>query len=425
MRILFITPQSPYPPHKGTSTRNYNLIKSVSAHHDVHLLTFCEPPAGRSLDSGPRPGMHSAADALPEEQRQHLARFCSAVQGLPIPARSTRDRLRTTLTSPHPDLALRLASPAFTAQLAVTLSRYPFDILQVEGLEMVPHWFSLAHLATRHPGPAVPKILLDAHNAEYVLQRRAFINDVQHPRRWAGAAYSFVQWLKLRKYEAEACRRAHGVIAVSANDQQALNTLASIRRLITVPNGIDTEYFRPAEVPREKHSLVFTGTMDFRPNVDAVVWFCQEVFPLVRSRIPDAVFYIVGQKPKAQVQALASLPGIVVTGAVDDVRPFLWKAALCVVPLRVGGGTRFKILEALACGTPVVSTRLGAEGIPLGDGEHALLADSPADLAAAVVSLLLDPARAASLAVKGRNMVVAGYEWSVLAKRLLSFYDEL
>ncbi len=416
MRILFLTPQSPYPPHKGTSTRNFNLIKNVATRHEVHLLTFVEPDAPGTQRIG------EASAGLTPEAEAELRRFCATVRVVPVPPRrSVRQRLRSAVTTLMPDLALRLASPEMAAALPEMLRGSSFDLVQVEGLEMAPHWLAAASAS----GAAFPPVLLDSHNCEYVLQRRAFTNDLPQPRKWAGATYSLLQWRKLCRYEGRACRDAAGVLAVSENDRAALSAIAPHRPMAVVPNGIDTDYFRPSNLPRAPAEMVFTGTMDFRPNVDAVLWFCRQVFPLVRARVPEARFYVVGQRPKPEVQALAEQPGVVVTGAVEDVRPYLWSASLCVVPLRVGGGTRFKILEAMACGTPVVSTTLGAEGITLTPGEHALLADAPAELAGAIISGLGERERTAAMAERGRALATAHYEWRVLAGRLLSFYQEI
>ncbi len=450
MRILFLTPQSPYPPHKGTSTRNYNLIKNVAERHEVHLLTFVEPGTISRYGAHPAQGENegeasfsptpSTSDdlalggACPAQcqvggepilsptAEEELRRYCASVRAVPAPPRRpTMERLVTALFSPTPDLALRLASADMTSALAEALSQTAFDLVQVEALEMAPHWLAVAGCRRG----ALPPVVLDAHNCEYVLQQRAFSNDLRRPAKWPGALYSFLQWRKLRGYEAGACRRASGVLAVSDRDRAALGVLAPDRPMAVVPNGIDTAYFRPSDTPRRPADLVFTGTMDFRPNVDAVLWFCREVLPLIRAEVPEVRFFIVGQRPKPEVQRLGSLPGVVVTGAVDDVRPYLWQAALCVVPLRVGGGTRFKILEAMACRTPVVSTTLGAEGIELAPGEHAMLADRPAELAGAVVALLRDPERRRSMAERGWAFAAARYGWRVLAGRLLSFYEEL
>jgi glycosyltransferase involved in cell wall biosynthesis len=196
--------------------------------------------------------------------------------------------------------------------------------------------------------------------------------------------------------------------------------VAQPRAITVIPNCIDLEEFAPspdlsAEQPA---TLVFTGTMDFRPNVDAVTWFAREVWPLIRQGKPQAQFVIVGRRPSPAVQALKSLPGISVTGAVPDARPYIRQSAIYVVPMRMGGGVRYKVLEAMAMGKAVVSTTFGADGIPLVPDRDALLADSPADFAQAVLTLLDDPARRAVLAANGRAFVEAHFDWRKMLSRL-------
>jgi polysaccharide biosynthesis protein PslH len=412
VKILFLTPQSPYPPRKGTSTRNFNLIKEIASRHEVHLLTFTERPDGFVA------GL--AESGMPDEDRRVLLQFCASVHALPAPPkRSIRNRILSTLTNPLPDLALRLASQDFKEYLDKILANMSFDVLQVEGLEMAEYWLGLAGRGI------TPPAVLDAHNCEYMLQRRAFSNDVRRPAKWLGAGYSLAQWMKLRRYEAAACRAAMVAVAVSDNDRDVLKDISPSSKFVVVPNGVDAGYFHLGDSRRDQGSLVFTGTMDFRPNVDAVLWFCQYVLPLVVKEAPQTRFYIVGQRPTREVLALARIPGVIVTGAVDDVRPYLWQASVCVVPLRVGGGTRFKILEAMATGTPVVSTTLGAEGISLTPGYDALLADHPIEMADAISSLLREKERTWALAERGREFVLANYEWGVLGRRVLAVYDEV
>ncbi len=194
-----------------------------------------------------------------------------------------------------------------------------------------------------------------------------------------------------------------------------------------IPNGVDSTYFRPdaalGEPTLPPHSVVFTGKMDFRPNIDAVAWFVLEVWPAIRARVPDARFYIVGQKPHPRVSALASAPGVTVTGYVDDVRPYTGGAAVYAVPLRIGGGTRLKILEAMAMGRPVVSTTLGCEGFPLTSGRQLLTADRPAEFAAAVADLLEHPEKGVPLGREARAFVERHYDWAAIVPLFDQVYE--
>jgi len=183
-----------------------------------------------------------------------------------------------------------------------------------------------------------------------------------------------------------------------------------------IPNGVDTTYYRPLtgpspEVVLPPYSMVFTGKMDFRPNIDAVLWFAHEVLPLIRAQVSEARFYIVGQQPHDRITAIAGEPGVVVTGYVDDVRPYIAGAGAYMVPLRIGGGTRLKVLEAMAMSAGLVSTTVGCEGFPVVAGQHLLIADTAESFAAAVVRLLRNPDDRARLGAEARHFVEACYDW--------------
>jgi glycosyltransferase involved in cell wall biosynthesis len=331
------------------------------------------------------------------------------------PARVTRDRLRDMLTTRQPDMALRLASEAYARRLAAWLARESFDVVHVEGIELAPY---LGVVEAAQPRPL---IVFDDHNCEYLLQQRVFLTDLRIPARWPGAAYSLVQWRRLRRYEAQACRRADRVLAVSEADAAALQRLVPGLDVVVVPNGIDTRAYFPS--PGSSIStLVFTGTMDFRPNVDAVLWFAREVLPRIRAEVPETRLVVVGQRPHRRLDALWKDPAVTLTGWVEDTRPYIADAAVYVVPLRMGGGTRLKLLEAMAMGKPMVSTRLGAEGYPVTHGRELLLADTPADFAAAVVALLRSPEQQAELGRVARAFVERWYDWRVIVPQVEAVY---
>ncbi len=401
MKILFLTPQLPYPPQKGTAMRNWGLISDLAERREVAVLSFSPPPpAGEDRGGGDNP----------------LTSTCR-VEVVEPPTRSLRTRLRDMLTTPKPDMALRLASDAYARQLANWLARETFDVVHVEGIEMAPYLDVIEAAQSR------PLIVFDDHNCEYLLQKRAFLTDLRIPSRWLGAAYSFVQWQRLLDYEAQACRRADRVLAVSEADATALRELAPGVQATVVPNGIDTRAYTPTSPHSVTPTLVFTGTMDFRPNVDAVLWFAQEVLPRVQARVEDARFFAVGQRPHRRLDVLRGDPAVALTGFVEDTRPYIAGAAVYVVPLRMGGGTRFKILEALAMGKAVVSTTLGAEGFPVTHGRDLLLADEAEDFAQAVISLLNAPERRESLGRAGRAFIEARYDWRVIVPLVERAYE--
>ncbi|MCP4515720.1 MAG: glycosyltransferase, partial [Delftia sp.] len=242
-------------------------------------------------------------------------------------------------------------------KLAGWLARESFDVVHVEGIEMAPF---MDLLLKSEPAP---QVVFDDHNCEYMLQKRYAQIDAHIPRRWAGALYSLIQWQKLRRYEAAVCRRAQHVLAVSQADALALEQLLPGLNVTVIPNGIHTEQYQPAPGTEAPASLVFVGKMDFRPNVDAVRWFADAVWPRVRAAVPEAHFYVVGQRPHPQLERLRADPSLTLTGWVPEVHPYIAQATVYVAPLRMGSGTRLKLLEAMAMSKAIVSTRLGAEGL--------------------------------------------------------------
>ena len=423
MRILFLTPQLPYPPHQGTTIRNYNIIANLAPRHEIHLLSFV-----RSYDE------IDAATPL----HQH----CRSIEAVLAPRRSSLKRFLSIFLSPLPDMALRLPSAEFKTKLRACLERERFDVVQIEGIEMAQFWmlevrkWKLDNEAGHPPSNIQypisnlqpPTSIFDDHNAEYVLQQRAFETDIRQPRRWIGALYSFIQWKKLSRYEALVCRLADRVVAVSEADKTALQRLVPGLKVTVVPNAVDVEYYTSADIrpsPLPPRSLIFTGKMDFRPNVDAVLWFCQEVLPLVRRKLPDVRFYIVGQSPHRRVLRLADDPAVTITGYVDDARSYIASACVYVVPLRIGGGTRLKVLEAMAMGKPIVSTSLGCEGFEgLVPGRELSLADTPEEFAQRVIELLDDASRRERLGRAARRFVEERYDWRLIVPRLEQVYEK-
>jgi glycosyltransferase involved in cell wall biosynthesis len=423
-RILVLTPQFPYPPHQGTTLRNYNLVAGLAARHRVHLLSFGDPDAavGSPLDD-----------------------LCQSVEVIPPPPpRSLPRRLASLFLTLQPDMALRLPSPAFHAALATYLTRDSFNVVQVEGIEMGPY---LLQVAESRPQGQPPLLVFDDHNAEYILQQRAWETDLNQPRRWVAAAYSLAQWRKLRRYERHLLRATDRVVAVSEVDAEALRRLVPGLVVTIVPNGVDVNYFRPLPPeffvsPEEAASdeawemglglwaagqgiwdIVFTGKMDFRPNVDAVLWFTQEVLPQVRREVPEAHFWVVGQKPHPRLDPLRNHPAVTLTGWVEDVRPYTLQAAVCAIPLRIGGGTRLKVLEAMAMGKAIVSTSLGCEGFDLVPGQELLIADTPTEFASAILRLFRDPALRDRLGRAARRFAASRYEWRTIIPRLEQAYQ--
>jgi glycosyltransferase involved in cell wall biosynthesis len=409
VRILLLAPYPPYPPRGGGALRIYNLLRGLAARHEVSLLSFAPSP-------------EAVAGLAP------LREICAVSTVIGPPRRSLATRAATTLSSPLPDMALRNADPAYAAALSRTLASQRFDVVQAESIEMAG--YALRARAFAPPG-AAPLVALDQFNAEYLLQRRAALTDLRRglglrPRALVGGAYSLVQWAKLAAYERGLLRAFDRVLVVSAEDRAALRRIAPASEPRVVPNGVDAAHYAPGAVaaqPFPGPAIVFTGTLDYRPNIDAVQWFVREVLPIIRAGRPDARFVLVGRAATPALRALHDGAAVEVVGEVADVRPYIAGAAVYAVPMRIGGGSRLKLLEALAAGAPVVSTSMGAEGVEgLAHERQLLIADRPAAFAAAALRLIADPALGRRLGAAGRALAVARYDWSAIIPRLEAAY---
>lgn len=397
MKILILPPQRPYPTHQGTTIRNFHLVAELAKRHRVSVLTFLEPD---------QPANHGP-----------LTDLCELIETVPVEPRSTLTRLRQLLTTRRPDMSWRLWSPRFNQRLIALLKEASFDVVQIEGIEMAPYLPTIRKFA-----PSA-RIIYDDHNAEWLLQYRNFTTDVKNPARWIAAAYSFIQTQRLKKYERWVCRQADGVVAVSEADQAAIQQLDSTLKITLVPNGVDpAEYNAPPKeiVPVD---LVFTGKMDYRPNIDAMLWFAQEVLPKIQARRPHTTLAIVGQRPHARLDPIKSNPAVTITGYVEDVRPYIAGAQVYIAPFRIGGGTRLKLLEAMAMRKAIVATTVGAEGFPIKSGQEAVLVDDPAGMAQAILQLLEQPKTRYNMGEAAYRFVTATYSWEALVPAIEKLYQ--
>lgn len=395
MRILMLTSSLPYPPSSGGALRAYGLLRGLaSAGHEVHLLTFIED------EKGPDP---------------HLQELCQQVVTVPVPQRDRVQRLRQLLLSNRADIETRLYSEAMQDAQSRLLATTPFDIVQYEGIEVAA--YLLAARATR----SLARLCFDTFNAEAELQHSIYLADRGQPRRWPAALYSYIQSQRLKRYEGDLCRAADLVLAVSAEDAAILRQYRLDGQVTVIPSGIHVEQYIPGNpTERDPEKIVFTGKMDYRPNVDAVTWFASAILP----HLENAHFVIVGQQPSARVQKLTNDPRVTITGRVERVQPFLQSAGIYVAPLRMGSGTRLKILEAMACGCPVVATSLAAAGLSAQARAALQIADSAADFAAAVQYLMNSAEERTRMGMAARKAVEAEYDWSAIVPRLLHTYEE-
>jgi sugar transferase (PEP-CTERM/EpsH1 system associated) len=410
MRILWLKSDLLLPLDKGGKLRTWHLLRHLARQHEITYLAFSEPDQVVGDRRGLAPSVHAA-------MREVATRVETIVRTDP-PKGSLRFYADAAmhLVDPLPYAVGKYRSRAFKQRLQTLLDAERFDLVVCDFL------FPAVNLPTELPCPAV----IFTHNVESEIWRR-------HAETQAGPVTRLLytgQYRRMLGYEARTLSRFDGVLAVSEADRATFARLypAAIRQPVhVVPTGVDTEYFDPEyfdPVARDQGSrmpgasLVFTGSMDWLPNEDAMLYFCGEILPHIRAEEPDVRLTIVGRAPTPAVQKLAGEAGIHVTGRVDDVRPYLREATAYIVPLRIGGGTRLKIFEAMAIGKAVVSTTVGAEGLPVASGEHLLVADQPRTFARAVVDLLRDPDRRHRLESAARALVLERYDWSAVAGEL-------
>ena len=328
--------------------------------------------------------------------------------------------LRSWLSSLPVDL-WRWRVPALRAEAARRLGRQAVDVCVADFLAAVPNVPDLSR-ASRPSGDAAVPIVLFEHNVEHMIWKRLALVE----RRAARRALLEIEWRKMYRYESQACSAARLTLAVSDADRAALAALApdAGARLRVVPTGVDTSYYHPNGVRPAGPELVFTGSMDWYPNEDAILHFVDGILPRIRAAVPSTTFSVVGRTPSARLRETVEAAGGRVTGTVPDVRPYVGRACVYVVPLRIGGGTRLKIFEALAMGKAVVSTSVGAEGLPITSGVHFMQADGAQPFADAVVSLLRDPERRRALGEAGRLLVEKKYSWTQVARAFESACTE-
>jgi sugar transferase (PEP-CTERM/EpsH1 system associated) len=390
MEILFLTGNLPYPPTDGWKIRVFSLIRHLSRRHRVSLVSF----------------MRTTEDPSAVEA---LRTYCADLWVIPRDPRYSPWKLFLGLVGQTAFPLLNYRDRQMMDLLREVLQKHVFDVVQVESLAMAQYCSALPHTT-----------ILDLHNIESALIKRYALQE----RNLLKRGYAEVMWRKVAAYEREACRRFTHCLTCSEEDRRLVQGQAGVERVSVIPNGVDLQAYVPDGAPPAPFNrLVFVGRMDYHANVDGVHWFCREILPRIRRQKPDVVFQIVGGYPTEDVKRLA-IPGQVeVTGFVEDVRPYLKEATAVVVPLRIGGGTRLKILESLAMGKAVISTTLGAEGIAAVDGREILLADRPTQFADRVIDALDNPDLRKSLHSAGRELVETQYSWASIGNRLEQVYE--
>lgn len=392
LRILCIRTELLHPIDKGGKIRTYGTLRELMKHHHITYLT---------LDNG-------EADRQTVRRAQEYSHELIRVRHTPTKKFSPKFYLElvANLVSPLPYAMALYRAPEMEQRIRKLLymKRKGFDLILCDFL------FPDINVPRPHEIPSV----LFQHNVEAMIWKRH--TEVQ--RNPLKKLFFRNQWRKMERYERAACHQYDHVIAVSEDDAEAFREWYGLPSVSAVPTGVDTEFFSPSgDVERRPKNLVFVGSMDWMPNQDAVRWFAESMWPEIRKAEPTATFTIVGRRPPQFVQELCMRDnGIEVTGTVEDVRPYLERSAGAVVPLRVGGGTRLKIYEAMAMSRPTVSTAVGAEGLPVTDGDELFLADDPATFVERCLELLRDGERGDRMGLTAQDRVRRDFGWEAAAR---------
>jgi len=406
MRILFVAPRLPLPADTGAKIRTFNLLKNIAQGNEVTLVSFYFSDDEKSVEALRLLGIEV-----------HLVKASERINPF-------------TLFGAFPVAIAKYRSKAMAEKISELVANGSFDVVHFDHLHMGQY---------RGCAGTVPSVL-DEHNVESIILGRCSLLEKSYLRRLLFRS----QARKMAQFEANTIKNFSTCFAVSENDKEGLLKLSAGKAKVEViPNGVDTEYFKN-EIALEQGtlscstqnrlvslenvpvSLVFTGSMDWLPNSEAVLYFAREILPLIWAKNDTVKFYVVGRNPSKEIVNLGKADArIVVTGLVPDVRAYMVGAHVFVVPIRVGGGTRLKILEAMSMGLPIVSTTVGAEGISYTNGKDIVLSDTPAEFAANVLILLEEDGRCGSLGNAARDLVCRKYDWKALVQRLNEIYEKV
>jgi polysaccharide biosynthesis protein PslH len=391
MKILLTLRQPLFPADTGGKVRSLNIFSRLVKRASIHAVSFADP----------------LADAASIQEMQRLFEGYT-----PVPWRETKkyslefyEELVTNQISTLPYFLAKCQRPGFRSTVEALLERGHFDVLFCDFLQTA---------APLLPCSFKPKVVFE-HNVEFQLRKRKWQVET-HPLR---KMVFGTEWRRTRPLEARVCRCFDHVLTVSEEDQRTIQHEFGIDHVSTLPTGVDTDYFRPLGNHAEPGRLAFVGSMDWDPNEDGVVWFLESIYPFIRQAVPNASLVVVGRNPSSRLLALARKSrSVEITGWVSDVRPFLSQAEVVVVPLRIGGGTRIKIPEAMAMAKAVVSTPIGAEGLPFQDNQQIRIAEHARDFADDVVELLENARLRNEMQNAARREVTENYGWEAVVDKV-------
>ncbi len=414
LRVLFFAPTQCYPPNTGAKLRNYHLARQLAKFTDVTYCSFAERSKSQELESS----------------HPRVETFCKQVISVAEEKHYSVVNLVKGLFGNVPFTVLNYTAKSITQQLEQLFASQDFDVIQVESLLLSQYLPMLRRC--RNSSGKTPIILCDWHNIDSEVMHRYG----QHTNSRARRTYAKITSMRLAELELSMLNQFDGHTVVSDRDRERLNNLTPKKSISVIENGVEVDdytdgdleisitNFNQQQTSPSSHRILFVGSMDYHANVDAVTTFAQNIWPQIFQKNPDWKFTIVGRNPSQEVEALTNHLGIEVTGTVADVRPYYREAFASVVPLRIGGGSRLKILESLAAGVPVISSKLGAEGLAITHRKNILIANSAQEFFTALVDLKSNSLHQ-QLSVAGRELVRERYDWSLIGSQLFQYYQSL
>lgn len=395
LNILFVSATIPYPAIDGGRIRVLNLVQNLSKNNNITFLTY------NSSDKD-------------EQNIKYLRDIGIDVIDIKFNYNeilSNKSSILKQILKGKPFTIAKYYSDRMVNKINELLEKNLYDVIHFEMLHTGQYITELYNIV-------YVELCLGLQNIDSLIWKR-LADTESNPIKRSILNWQYKRFLNLERILSplfDSC------ICVSKEDEERLRKINPFARTEVVPNGVDTDYFIPTDVKENEYQIVFVGSMDWQPNEDAVLYFCDKIFPLIKKKMPQIKFYIVGSNPTERVKKLANIDGVVVTGLVDDVREYISQSAVFVVPLRIGGGTRLKILQALAMKKAVLSTSIGCEGLGLINGEHLIIEDDPKKFAEFLVLLINNEDLRHKLGENGRKLVEDHYDWKALSTKLDTIY---
>jgi len=390
MKILYLSLRFPYPPHSGDKIRTYNVLRKLSERHSVYFISFTQ-------------------SSQEENSIKQLAKFCNHIETVSFSKLRAYGNCILYSTFSEPFQVNYWYSGEMQKKVDRVLEKNDFDLIHVQ-------FFRMAQYVTKCKN--IPKLLDSCDSYALNLSRRAKLD---HSLSWP---LLMVETSRVKTYEVEIARHFKSVTMVSPLDMDCLHSIDNSLPLSVVPMGVDLEYYQP-ESKEYGPNLLFTGTIKYFPNKDAIIYFYNEIFPIIKKAVPDVKFYVVGNLPPKKIKNLEAGGDVIVTGRVEDVRPYFDKSAVFVCPLRSGSGMQTKILESMAMGVPVVTSSMGVQALEASLGRDIIVSDKPEEFAQSVINLLKDKQLRQSISHNGRKLVEEKYGWSSIVQGFERIYSKM